>query len=58
MIEEKMKAVQCKKYGPPEVLCISEVNKPVPGDEEVRVKIHTTSVTMGDCRCRLFRVFS
>jgi len=48
----KMKAVVCTKYGPPEVLQIQEVEKPIPKDDELLIKIYATSAHIGDTRVR------
>ena len=43
-----MKAVVSTKYGPPDVLELQELEKPTPKEDEVPVKVHTTSVNAVD----------
>ncbi|WP_338485476.1 NAD(P)-dependent alcohol dehydrogenase [Alkalicoccus halolimnae] len=52
MTEAKMKAVVCREYGGPEVLEVKEVDKPVPEDHEVLIKIHATVAAPADCAFR------
>jgi NADPH:quinone reductase-like Zn-dependent oxidoreductase len=51
-----MKAAVCTKYGPPGVLMVKEVSKPVPRDNEVLVKVRAAAVTISDCYVRSGKV--
>jgi NADPH:quinone reductase-like Zn-dependent oxidoreductase len=51
-----MRAIVCTKYGPPDVLQIKEIEKPVPKNNEVLVRVKATTVTQADTRVRGFRV--
>ena len=48
----KMRVAYCRKYGPPEVIEIKEITRPTPKDNEVLIKIHTTTLHRGDSRMR------
>lgn len=48
----RMKAILCTEYGNPDVLQLTEIDKPVPKNNEVLVKIYASTVTMGDCELR------
>ena len=52
-----MKAVLYDRYGPPEVLRLAEVERPVPGHDEVLVRIHATTVNRTDAGLRSAELF-
>jgi len=52
-----MRAVVYDRYGPPEVLRLEDVERPAPKGDEVRVRIHATTVTRTDCGLRSAEYF-
>ena len=47
-----MKAIVWTKYGSPEGLLLREVEKPVPGDNDVLIRVRAATVTAGDTEVR------
>jgi NADPH:quinone reductase-like Zn-dependent oxidoreductase len=52
-----VRAVVYDRYGPPEVLRLEDVERPVPGDDEVLVRVHATTVTRTDTGLRSAEYF-
>ncbi len=52
-----MRAVVHDRYGPPEVLRLEEVERPIPEEDQVLVKIHATTVNRSDCGWRSAKPF-
>ncbi|MDR2036498.1 MAG: NAD(P)-dependent alcohol dehydrogenase [Bacteroidales bacterium] len=53
---QKMKAVVCTKYGSPEVLKVTEFEKPTPKEDEILVRLYATAVTSSDTYLRRLNV--
>lgn len=50
-----MKAIIFTEFGPPEVLKLREIKKPVPSDDQLLIKVHATPVNFADMLIRNFR---
>lgn len=47
-----MKAMVYRRYGPPDVVTLAELPKPVPKASEILIRIVATTVSSGDWRAR------
>ncbi len=52
---KSMKAITYSNYGPPEVLQLTEVEKPVPKDDEILIRVRAAEATKSDCEMRSFK---
>lgn len=54
---DRMRAVVYDRYGPPEVLRLEEVQRPVPKDDEVLIRVHASTVNRTDTGLRSAEYF-
>ncbi len=52
-----MKAAVYTKYGPPEIVQILSVDKPIPKEGEILIKVHASTVNRTDCGFRSANYF-
>ena len=52
-----MKAIINTQYGPPEVVSLQEIAKPIPGDKEILIKVQASTVNRTDCGFRSAEYF-
>ncbi len=50
-----MKAITYSSYGPPDVLRLEDVARPVPKDDEVLIRVRAAEATKSDCEMRSFK---
>ena len=50
-----MKAIVYHEYGAADVLQVMEIDKPVPEDDEIRIRVHAAEATKADCEMRSFQ---
>lgn len=50
----QMRAIVYKEYGLPDVLKLKDVDKPIPGDNDVLIKVYASTVTTADVNIRGF----
>ncbi len=49
-----MRAITYAQYGPPDVLRLADVARPVPKDDEVLIHVRAAEATKSDCEMRSF----
>jgi NADPH:quinone reductase-like Zn-dependent oxidoreductase len=54
-IEKRLKAITYSNYGPPGVLQLKEVEKPVPKNDEILIRVRAAEATKADCEMRSFK---
>ena len=52
-----MKAAVHTRYGPPDVVCVIDVDEPVANDDQLLVKVHATTINRTDCHYRAAKPF-